>query len=129
MEAVKTLDVETGKPDTAMSMISITENLNISCSFNLVLKVLKTIRTFKICCTSYKRDLYSVIIYYFTYLTLGSIGPKANFVDLAHHLHTKYGNIVKLDGIFARANMVLLFEPEDFDQVTNQYNYIIQNQL
>ncbi|XP_013145296.1 PREDICTED: probable cytochrome P450 12a5, mitochondrial isoform X1 [Papilio polytes] len=48
---------------------------------------------------------------------IGSIGPKANFVDLAHHLHTKYGNIVKLDGIFARANMVLLFQPEDFDQV------------
>ncbi|CAK1580242.1 unnamed protein product [Parnassius mnemosyne] len=48
---------------------------------------------------------------------IGSIGPSANFYDLAQHLYEKFGNIVKLNGIFARANMVLLFEPKDFDQV------------
>ncbi|XP_068633056.1 cytochrome P450 CYP12A2-like [Battus philenor] len=48
---------------------------------------------------------------------IGSIGPSANFYDLSQHLYKNFGNVVKLDGIFARASMVLLFRPEDFEQV------------
>ncbi|CAH2096223.1 unnamed protein product [Euphydryas editha] len=48
---------------------------------------------------------------------IGSVGLRANFCDLSKVLYEKYGSIVKLDGVFARASMVILYEPEHFDQV------------
>ncbi|CAH0715572.1 unnamed protein product, partial [Brenthis ino] len=48
---------------------------------------------------------------------IGSIGNPANFYNLLSILYEKFGNIVKLDGVFARASMVILYEPEHFDQV------------
>lgn len=32
-------------------------------------------------------------------------------------MYEKFGPIVKMDGVFARADMVILFEPEHIDQV------------
>lgn len=48
---------------------------------------------------------------------VGTFGPKVNLFDMIVTLHKKYGNIVKMDGIFARADFVILFEPEHIDQV------------
>ncbi|CAH2232805.1 cytochrome P450 CYP12A2-like isoform X2 [Pararge aegeria] len=48
---------------------------------------------------------------------IGSVGPSANFFELSKILFEKYGSVVKLDGIFARACLVILYEPEHFDQV------------
>ncbi|KAJ8722067.1 hypothetical protein PYW08_004469 [Mythimna loreyi] len=48
---------------------------------------------------------------------IGSIGPDLNAFEVMEKLHKKYGPIMKMEGIFARANMVFLFEPELFEQV------------
>ncbi|XP_046965915.1 cytochrome P450 CYP12A2-like [Vanessa cardui] len=48
---------------------------------------------------------------------IGSVGLRANFYDLSKVMYERYGSIVKLDGIFARASMVILYEPEHFDQI------------
>ncbi|XP_032517342.2 cytochrome P450 CYP12A2-like isoform X1 [Danaus plexippus] len=48
---------------------------------------------------------------------IGSVGPRPNFYDLAKVLHEKFGSIVKLDGIFSRSSMLILYDPKDFDQV------------
>ncbi|XP_013186889.2 cytochrome P450 CYP12A2 [Amyelois transitella] len=48
---------------------------------------------------------------------IGSIGLRSNFTETFGALGEKYGPVVKLDGIFARASMVLLFEPELYEQV------------
>ncbi|KAG6443747.1 cytochrome P450 CYP12A2 [Manduca sexta] len=48
---------------------------------------------------------------------IGEIGPKGNIFDLLDTLRVKYGPIVKMNGAFARGPMVVLFEPEDYEQV------------
>ncbi|XP_053609161.1 cytochrome P450 CYP12A2-like [Plodia interpunctella] len=48
---------------------------------------------------------------------IGSIGLKSNFVETFGGLSVKYGPMVKLDGVFARASMLLLFDPELYEQV------------
>ncbi|KAJ0176637.1 hypothetical protein K1T71_007816 [Dendrolimus kikuchii] len=48
---------------------------------------------------------------------VGEVGMKANMFEMFIVLHKKYGPIVKMEGLFSRADMVLLFEPEHFEQV------------
>ncbi|XP_026761747.2 cytochrome P450 CYP12A2-like isoform X2 [Galleria mellonella] len=48
---------------------------------------------------------------------IGTIGIQKNFFNMLGVLHEKYGSIVKMEGILARANMVILYKPEHFDQV------------
>ncbi|CAG4955958.1 unnamed protein product [Colias eurytheme] len=48
---------------------------------------------------------------------IGTVGPQRTFYDLCKVLYDKFGPIVKLEGIFARANMLILYEPELYDQV------------
>ncbi|CAF4917575.1 unnamed protein product [Pieris macdunnoughi] len=48
---------------------------------------------------------------------IGSLGHLKTFYDLFKVLYENYGPIVKLSGIFARADMVVLYEPEDYDQI------------
>nr|QZP43549.1 cytochrome P450 monooxygenase CYP333A25 [Ephestia elutella] len=48
---------------------------------------------------------------------IGSIGPNSNFTETFGALSVKYGPLVKLEGIFARASMLLLFDPELYEQV------------
>ncbi|XP_021188293.3 cytochrome P450 CYP12A2 [Helicoverpa armigera] len=48
---------------------------------------------------------------------IGQFGPRANIFDLIGTLHEKFGPIVKMKGVFARADFVILFEPEHIDQV------------
>lgn len=47
----------------------------------------------------------------------GQFGPRANIFDLVGTWHKQFGPIVKMQGVFARADMVILFEPEHIDQV------------
>ncbi|XP_038209615.1 cytochrome P450 CYP12A2-like [Zerene cesonia] len=48
---------------------------------------------------------------------IGTVGPQKTLYDLCKVLYDKYGPIVKLEGIFGRANMLILYEPEHYDQV------------
>ncbi|XP_075977886.1 cytochrome P450 CYP12A2-like [Anticarsia gemmatalis] len=48
---------------------------------------------------------------------IGEFGRHANFFDMTGALHKKFGPMVKMDGIFARANAVFLFDPDLIDQV------------
>ncbi|KAJ8731410.1 hypothetical protein PYW07_004574 [Mythimna separata] len=48
---------------------------------------------------------------------IGSVGSNLNTFEMMDTLHKRFGPIVKMEGVFARANMVFLFEPEHFDQV------------
>lgn len=56
------------------------------------------------------------------FLTIsGKIGLPENFVAMIGKLHKEYGSIVKLEGLFpSLGDMVILFEPEHFDQVRTQ---------
>ncbi|CAH0585749.1 unnamed protein product [Chrysodeixis includens] len=47
---------------------------------------------------------------------IGSFG-KEDLFDVVGVLHKRFGPIVKMEGVLARANMVFLFEPEHIDQV------------
>ncbi|CAG4955952.1 unnamed protein product [Colias eurytheme] len=47
---------------------------------------------------------------------IGTVGPQKTLYDLCKVLY-KFGPIVKLDGMFGRANMLILYEPEHYDQV------------
>lgn len=38
-------------------------------------------------------------------------------------LYKEFGSVVKLEGVFSRADMVILYEPEHFDQVQEQHEY------
>ncbi|XP_037970769.2 cytochrome P450 CYP12A2 isoform X1 [Plutella xylostella] len=48
---------------------------------------------------------------------VGSIGHIENFFNLYGHFHKKYGSFVKMEGILSRPPMVIMFEPEHYDQV------------
>lgn len=48
---------------------------------------------------------------------IGEFGPGANLFDMVSTLHEKYGPIVKMQGVLARADFVFLYEPEHIDQV------------
>ncbi|XP_038209836.1 cytochrome P450 CYP12A2-like [Zerene cesonia] len=48
---------------------------------------------------------------------VGTVGPQNTLYDLCKVLYEKFGPIVKLDGMFGRANMLILYEPEHYDQV------------
>nr|ASO98054.1 cytochrome p450 CYP333A12 [Spodoptera exigua] len=48
---------------------------------------------------------------------IGQFGPGVNIFDMMSTLHEKYGSIVKLQGVFARSDLVILYEPEHIDQV------------
>lgn len=48
----------------------------------------------------------------------GSIGHIENFFNLYGHFHKKYGSFVKMEGILSRPPMVIMFEPEHYDQVS-----------
>ncbi|XP_072949195.1 cytochrome P450 CYP12A2-like isoform X2 [Epargyreus clarus] len=50
-------------------------------------------------------------------IIIGTVGANFNMYNLSKILHEKYGSVVKMEGVFSRADMVLLFEPEDFEQV------------
>lgn len=58
------------------------------------------------------------LIFNFLQFFPGTVGPTNNFFELAGVFHEKFGPIVKLEGIFARAPMVILYEPAHFDQVS-----------
>nr|QZP43544.1 cytochrome P450 monooxygenase CYP333A26 [Ephestia elutella] len=47
---------------------------------------------------------------------IGSIGPS-NLVQSFRVLNEKYGPVVKMDGAFSKPSMLLLFEPELYEQV------------
>lgn len=48
---------------------------------------------------------------------VGELSMKVNLFDMFSVLHEKYGPIVKMEGLFSRADMVIMFEPEHFEQV------------
>nr|QLI62165.1 cytochrome P450 16 [Streltzoviella insularis] len=48
---------------------------------------------------------------------IGTIGPKENFYEIAEYLYKNFGPIVKLDGLLARANMVILYDPDLYEQI------------
>ncbi|CAK1551042.1 unnamed protein product [Leptosia nina] len=48
---------------------------------------------------------------------VGSLGPQRTFYDLSKVLYDNFGSIVRLSGIFARADFLVLYDPEDYDQV------------
>ncbi|KAM3965251.1 cytochrome P450 CYP12A2 [Aphomia sociella] len=48
---------------------------------------------------------------------IGTLGNKKNFFEILGALHEKFGPIVRMDGIMDRANMVVIYEPELYDQV------------
>ncbi|XP_047503259.1 probable cytochrome P450 12a5, mitochondrial isoform X1 [Pieris napi] len=47
---------------------------------------------------------------------MGFLGPQKTFYDLCKLFYENYGSIVKLS-VFSRADIVILYEPEDFDQI------------
>ncbi|KAJ2949035.1 hypothetical protein O0L34_g5977 [Tuta absoluta] len=48
---------------------------------------------------------------------IGKIGPPENFSAMLEIFHKEFGSVVKLAGVFRRADMVVLFEPEHYNQV------------
>ncbi|XP_063624022.1 cytochrome P450 CYP12A2-like [Cydia splendana] len=54
---------------------------------------------------------------------VGTIGHKKNFHDLVKTLHKKYGTVVRLEGIAPRATLLVLFEPQHFEQVYKAEEY------
>ncbi|XP_028171135.1 cytochrome P450 CYP12A2-like isoform X1 [Ostrinia furnacalis] len=47
----------------------------------------------------------------------GTVGFQKNFFNMFDILNKKFGPIVKIDGIFGRGTMVVLFEPGDYEKV------------
>ncbi|XP_013186813.2 cytochrome P450 CYP12A2 isoform X1 [Amyelois transitella] len=48
---------------------------------------------------------------------IGSIGSNLNLVQTFQVLNERYGSVVKMDGSFSKPSMLLLFEPELYEQV------------
>ncbi|CAB3221930.1 unnamed protein product [Arctia plantaginis] len=48
---------------------------------------------------------------------IGQYGPNGNLFNIIGDLHKQFGPIVRLNGVFGRADTVMLFDPVDIDQV------------